>query len=83
MKNNVVGVIKDWFFNSPAILTAEMHEGHGEIALGVPLTDDFDHAVTLFNMLDRLFSVQMLTGLLIAAVFLGAALWFRHRATDS
>ncbi len=83
LKNNVVGVIKDWFFNSPAILTAEMHEGHGEIALGVPLTDDFDHSVTLLNMLDRLFSVQMLTGLLIAAVFLGAALWFRHRATDS
>lgn len=83
LKNTVASVIRDWFFNSPAILTAEVHEGHGEIALGVPLTQDFDHSVTLANILDRLFSTQMLIGLVVAAVFLAAALWFRHRAMDS
>jgi len=83
LKNNIVGVIGHWFANSPAILTAEVHDGHGEIALGIPLTDEFDHAVTLANILDRLVSVQMLVGLLIAAVFLAATLWLRHRATDS
>jgi ABC-2 type transport system permease protein len=83
LKSNIVGVVGEWIFNTPAILTAEVHDGVGEIALGVPLTDDFDHAVTLVNMLDRLFSAQMLLGLVIAAVFLAAALWLRHRATES
>ena len=82
LKSNIVGVVGEWIFNTPAILTAEVHDGVGEIALGVPLTDDFDHAVTLVNMLDRLFSAQMLIGLVIAAVFLVAALWLRHRATE-
>jgi len=83
LKSNIMGVISEWMFNTPAILTAEVHDGVGEIALGVPLTDEFDHAVTLVNMLDRLFSVQMLAGLVVAAVFLAAALWLRHRATES
>ena len=83
LKNNIVGVIGNWLFNSPAILTAEVHDGDGEIALGVPLTETFDHAVTLANILDRLFSIQMLAGLAIAAVFLAGALWLRHRATDN
>ena len=83
LKNNIVGVIGNWLFNSPAILTAEVHDGHGEIALGVPLTETFDHAVTLANILDRLFSIQMLAGLAIAAVFLAGTLWLRHRATDN
>lgn len=83
LKHNVVGVIGEWFFNSPAIFSAEFDGHEGGIALGVPLTDTFDHAVTLSNMLDRIFSVQMLAGLLIATVFLGAALWLRHRATES
>jgi len=83
LKNNVVGLISEWLFNSPAILTAEVHDGDAAIALGIPLTDNFDHAVTISNMLDRLFSVQMLAGLVIATVFLGAALWLRHRATES
>jgi len=83
LKNNIVGVIGNWLFNSPAILTAEVHDGHGEIALGVPLTENFDHTVTLANILDRLFSVQMLAGLVIAMVFLAGALWLRHRATDN
>ena len=83
LKNNLFGVISNWMFNTPAILTAEVRNGTGEIALGVPLTEDFDHAVTLVNIMDRLFSVQMLVGLVIAAVFLSAALWLRHRATES
>ena len=83
LKNNIVGVIGNWMFNSPAILTAEVRDRHGEIALGIPLTKDFDHAVTLANILDRLFSLQMLAGLAIAAVFLTGALWLRHRATDN
>jgi ABC-2 type transport system permease protein len=83
LKNNIVGLIGEWMFNSPAILTAEVHEGEGGIALGIPLTDNFDHAVTIANMLDRLFSFQMLIGLVIAAVFLAGALWLRHRATES
>jgi len=83
LKSNIVGVISEWMFNTPAILPAEVHDGTGEIALGVPLTDEFDHAVSLVNMLDRLFSVQMLAGLAVAAVFLAAALWLRHRATES
>lgn len=83
LKNNIGSVIQDWFFNTPAILTAEVGDGEAGIALGVPLTHDFDHAVTLGNMLDRLFSLQMLGGLVLAAVFLAAALWFRRRATES
>ena len=46
-------------------------------------TFTFNHAVTLGNMLDRIFSLQMATGLLIAAVCLAGALWMRHRATDN
>jgi len=83
LKNNIVGVIGEWLFNSPAILTAEFDEGRGGIALGIPLTKDFDHAVTIGNMLDRLFSLQMLSGLVVAAVCLATALWLRHRATES
>ena len=83
LKNNIVGVIGEWLFNSPAILTVEVGDGQGEIALGVPLTEEFDHTVNLVNILDRLFSVQMLAGLVVAAVFLAAALWLRHRATES
>jgi ABC-2 type transport system permease protein len=83
LKNNIMGVISEWMFNTPAILTAEVHDGVGEIALGVPLTQEFDHAVSLVNMLDRLFSIHMLVGLVVAAVFLTAALWLRHRAVES
>jgi ABC-2 type transport system permease protein len=82
LKGNLGSLIKDWFFNTPAILTAEMGDGEAGPALGVPLAGDFDHAVTLGNMLDRLVSLQMLTGLALAAVFLAGALWFRRRATE-
>ena len=83
LKINIVGVIGDWMVNTPAILTAEILNGTGEIALGIPLSEEFDHSVSLVNMLDRLWSVQMLAGLLVAVVCLAAALWLRHRATES
>jgi len=60
-----------------------VHEGEGGIALGIPLTQDFDPSVTLASMIDRLLSTQMLIGLVVAAVFLTAALWLRHRAVES
>ena len=81
-KNNVIGVVKDWFFNTPAIFPGP--DGHqAGVVLGIPLSGDFDHAVSLANMLDRLFSLQMLAGLAVAVVFLAGALWFRRRATES
>ncbi len=83
LNNNLFGMIGEWVSNSPAILSAGVHDGRGTLALGLPLTQDFDHAVTLGNILGRLFSVQMLAGLVVAAVFLAGALWLRRRATDS
>jgi ABC-2 type transport system permease protein len=83
LNSNLFGMIGEWVANSPAILSAGGHDGRITLSLGFPLTDDFDHSVTLANILDRLFSLHMLTGLAIAAVFLAAALWLRRRATDS
>ena len=84
-KNTLFGVIGKWFANSPLIMSADDHGGDMGIAvsLGIPVTSDFDHAVTVANIFDRLFSVQMAVGLAIAAAFLAAALWLRHRATES
>ena len=82
LKDNLGSVIKDWFFNTPAILAVEFGNDHAGPALGIPLNGDFDHAVTLANIFDRLFSLQMLAGLVVAAVFLAGALWFRRRATE-
>lgn len=83
LDSSLFGVIGKWVANSPAILTAQVRDGRGTLALGVPVTDEFDHAVTLANIVDRLFSLQMLLGLVVAAVFLAGALWLRRRATDS
>jgi ABC-2 type transport system permease protein len=83
LDSSLFGIIGEWIANSPAILTAQVHDGRGTLALGVPLTSDFDHTVTVGNILDRLFSLHMLAGLAVAAVFLAGALWLRRRATDS
>ena len=83
LNTSLFGVIGQWVVNSPAILTVQVQDGRGVLALGVPLEGDFDHAVTLANMLDRLFSLQMLAGLGVTAVFLAGALWLRRRATES
>lgn len=80
---NLFGIIGNWFANSPLILSADEGPERVIVSLGVPLTDDFDSAVTIGNMLERLFSQQMLVGFVIAAVFLAGALWFRTRATDN
>jgi len=80
---NLFGIIGKWFANSPLILSADEGPQRVIVSLGVPITSDMDNAVTIGNMLDRLFSQQMLAGLVIAAVFLTGALWFRTRATDN
>jgi ABC-2 type transport system permease protein len=83
LDSSLFGLIGEWVANSPAILSATVENGDGSLALGIPTTHAFDHAVTLSNMVDRLFSLQMLGGLAVAAVFLAGALWLRKRATDS
>lgn len=83
LDSSLFGLIGEWMVNSPAILTVQVRDGRGVLALGAPLTDDFDHAVTLANIFDRLFSMQMLIGLAVAAVLLAGALWLRRRATDT
>ncbi len=83
-KDNLFGVIGEWFANSPLILSGDAHEGSGPgAALGIPITDTFDHAVTIGNMLDRLFSYQMFIGLVITSICMAGALYLRHRATDN
>jgi ABC-2 type transport system permease protein len=83
-RDNLFGVIGQWFANAPIILSANSDgEDSVEIALGIPLGNEFDHAVTVANIFDRLFSSQMLFGLLFAAACLGATLWLRRRATDN
>ena len=83
LKNNLFGVIGEWFANSPLIMSGDDHGDEFAVALGIPLTKTFGHEVTVANMLDRLFSINMLIGLAVAAVFLGATLWLRRRATES
>jgi ABC-2 type transport system permease protein len=81
--DNLFGIIGRWFANSPLIISGGVYNGKFSASLGIPATGKFDHAVTISNMLDRLFSTDMLIGLAMAAVFLTAALWLRHRASDS
>ena len=83
LDSSLFGLIGEWVANSPTILSIHGDEGRLALALGAPLTADFDHSVTVANIFDRLFSTHMLAGLLVAAVFLAGALWLRRRATDS
>jgi len=83
LNDNLFGLFGRWFANSPLIMSGDDHENGFGAALGIPITSDYDHEVTLANIFDRLFSTDMLIGLAIAAVFLGAALWLRRRATES
>jgi ABC-2 type transport system permease protein len=84
LKKNLFGIIGEWFANSPLIMSVDDHGNNSlEISLGAPLTETFGHEVTVANIFDRLFSLHMLAGLAIAAVFLAAALWLRRRATES
>jgi ABC-2 type transport system permease protein len=83
LNDNLFGLFGHWFANSPIIMSADKNEDNIGAALGIPITSDFDHQVTAANIFDRLFSTDMLIGLAIAAVFLGAALWLRRRATES
>ena len=83
LDSSLFGLIGEWVANSPTILSIHGEESRLALALGAPLTSDFDHSVTVANIFDRLFSMHMLAGLAVAAVFLGGALWLRRRATDS
>ncbi len=88
LSDNLFGLFGHWFANSPVILSIDINTDETGVdaigaALGVPLTGDYDHAVTVANMLDRLFSSDMLIGLAIAAVFFAGTLWLRRRATES
>jgi hypothetical protein len=83
LNENLFGLFGHWFANSPLIISADGYEDEFGAALGIPITSDYDHRVTVANMFDRLFSTDMLIGLVIAAVFLGGALWLRRRATES
>lgn len=88
LNDNLFGLFGQWFTNSPVIFSIDVNTDATGVesigaGLGVPLTGDYDHAVTLSNMFDRLFSTDMLIGLAIATVFLTAALWLRRRATES
>jgi ABC-2 type transport system permease protein len=83
VNDNLFGLFGQWFANSPFISAGEYGDDEFGATLGIPLTSDFDHQLTVANMLDRLFSTNMLIGLAIAAVFLGATLWLRRRATES
>ena len=87
-QDNLMGVIGQWFANSPLITGFEVNEVGDEFevstALGIPTDDSpFEHAVTLGNMLDRLVSFEMLIGLVVATASLAGALWLRRRATDN
>ena len=84
LNENLFGLFGHWFANSPLIMSGDEHsENDFGPALGIPITSDFDHEVSVANMFDRIFSTDMLIGLAIAAVFLGGALWLRRRATES
>jgi ABC-2 type transport system permease protein len=83
LNENLFGLFGHWFANSPLIMSGDEHNDEFGAALGIPITSDFDHQVTVANMFDRLFSTDMLIGLAIAAVFLTATLWLRRRATES
>lgn len=84
LNDNLFGLYGRWYANSPLIMSADAHdESNFGAALGIPLSSDYDHQVTIGNMLDRIFSTDMLIGFAIFAVFFGAALWLRRRATES
>jgi len=83
LRANLGGVIWEWWANSPLLNCCGQEKGVVGPILGIPVTTTFDHTATVGNMLDRLFSMQMLYGLGLAVLFLAAALWLRRRATDN
>ena len=83
LNDNLFGLFGHWFANSPLVMSVDGNDNDFGAALGIPITSDYDHQVTVANMLDRLLSTDMLIGLAIAVVFLGGTLWLRRRATES
>jgi len=60
LNDNLFGLFGHWFANSPIIMSADKNEDNIGAALGIPITSDFDHQVTVANIFDRLFSTDML-----------------------
>ena len=83
LNDNLFGLFGHWFANSPLVMSVDGSDNDFGAALGIPITSDYDHQVTVANMLDRLLSTDMLIGLAMAVVFLGGTLWLRRRATES
>ena len=88
LNDNLFGLFGHWFSNSPVILSIDINSDDTGVesigaGLGIPLTGEYDHAVTVANMFDRLFSTEMLIGLVIATVLFAGTLWLRRRATES
>ncbi|KAA9133296.1 hypothetical protein F3N42_02790 [Marinihelvus fidelis] len=83
LEANLGGILWQWWVDAPIINCCGEENGSVGAFLGIPIDDRFDHALTIGNMLDRLFSLPMLGGLCVAAVFLAGALWLRSRATDN
>jgi len=83
LNDNLFGLFGHWFANSPLVMSIDSNDNDFGAALGIPITSDYDHQVTVANMLDRLLSTDMLIGLAMAVVFLGGTLWLRRRATES
>ncbi len=84
LNDNLFGLFGHWFANSPLVMSVDGSDNNDfGAALGIPITSDYDHQVTVANMLDRLLSTDMLIGLALAGVFLGGTLWLRRRATES
>ena len=88
--DNVLGAIGQWFVNAPIIAGIQIDDNESmedmaQLSLGIPQLSDgrFGHEMTFANLLDRLLSTDMLIGLALAIVFIGAALWLRRRATDN
>jgi hypothetical protein len=70
------------------IISIETHDGDNlhemiNLAFGIPEMTDFDRAVSVANVFDRLLSTHMLGNLLVAAVLLVGAWWLRRRASES
>lgn len=83
VNDNLFGLFGRWFSNSPLIMSGGEQENELQATLGIPIFGDYGHQVTVSNMLDRIFSTDMLFSLILTAIFLGAALWLRRRATES
>ncbi len=81
-ESNLFGLIGKWFADSPLLISFQVDDHKPEAALGIPLTGNFEHTISLANILDRVFSIPALTGALLALVMLAGAWLLRRRSAD-